>query len=100
MAVKIVPQDAPSVAPLTLRDQIKSQLPYLTTNPSPEDHVDLKPNEYWINPAYAKNILDEGGFLVVSPLRAENAAEVELSEEAETLLEWALKNGVKHIAVE
>jgi hypothetical protein len=56
--------------------------------------ADLEEGEYWINPDDARRWLDEQVVRVVSPLDAENQAEIELTEYHEAFLEWLLANDV------
>ncbi len=85
---------------LLLNSRVNAQLPYLTTHSQSSSSSSQGLCEYWFDLETVKRILDEGTFLVVSPLRAENAAEVELSEESEELLEWILANSIQHVHVE
>jgi hypothetical protein len=95
-SIRIVSLNPADAAPLVIAERIKSQLPYLTSEPPQGVHEN---HEYWIDLEAAKRTLDDGSFLVVSPLRAENAAEIELSEEAEEFLEWIVKHAVTHFAI-
>lgn len=97
-SIRIVSLEPADIPPLSISDRIKSQLPYLTSDP-PAEQGAHDSQEYWINQDAAKATLDDGSFLVVSPLRAENAAEVELSEEAEEFLEWIVEHAVTHFAI-
>jgi hypothetical protein len=97
MQIRFVTVEHPEKLSIEITDHIRPQLPYFTSTP---EGIELAKNEYWFDLPAIKQILDDGSFLVVSPLRAENAAEVELSEEAEQLIEWLLENGVNRVRLE
>ena len=56
-------------------------------------------NEYWIDLDEAKKWLDEQVVYVVSPLDAENQAEIELTEYHEAFLQWIAENNVQHVRI-
>ena len=57
----------------------------------------LGESEYWINLEDARRWLDDLVVYVVSPLDAENKAEIELTEYHEAFLQWLVTNGVQHV---
>jgi hypothetical protein len=57
----------------------------------------LGEREYWIADADARRWLDEQVIYVVSPLDAENKAEIELTEEHETFLQWLVTHHIQHV---
>ena len=57
----------------------------------------LGENEYWIKLDEARVWLDEQVVYVVSPLDAENKAEIELTEYHEAFLQWLVANNVQHV---
>ncbi len=84
-------QEAPS---LDVSNRIKQEIVYFATASNSDG---LATEEYTIDVGEARRILDQGVLHVVSPLRAENAAEVEISEDAERLLEWVLEYDIHQI---
>lgn len=61
--------------------------------------ADLADDEYWIDLGEAKAWLDEGVVYVVSPLDAENKAEIELTEYHEAFLQWLLEHSIQRVRV-
>ena len=59
----------------------------------------LGEGEYWIDPDDARCWLAEQVVYVVSPLDAENKAEIELTEYHEAFLEWLVKHGVRRVRI-
>jgi hypothetical protein len=57
----------------------------------------LGEGEYWIDLEDARRWLDEQVVYVVSPLDAENKAEIELTEYHEAFLQWLVTHGVQHV---
>ena len=91
----------PSTAPLlTLPDRFRMEIVYFMTPPGERGApAALGDNEYWIDQAEAKQWLDEGVVYVVSPLDAENQAEIELTEYHEAFLQWLVTHGVSRVRV-
>lgn len=90
--------DQPNVSPLECPARFRTEIVYFMTPPgergAPADLVD---GEYWIDPDDARRWLDEQVVYVVSPLDAENQAEIELTEYHEAFLEWLLANSVQRV---
>jgi len=59
--------------------------------------VKMEDGEYWIDLDDAKKWLDEQVVYVVSPLDAENQAEIELTEYHEAFLQWVVDHGARHV---
>ena len=57
----------------------------------------LGDHEYFISADRARLWLDEGVFRLISPLDSASQAEIELSEEQESWLEWMTEHGVEHV---
>ena len=57
----------------------------------------LGEGEYWIDLDDARRWLDEQVVYVVSPLDAENKAEIELTEYHEAFLQWLISHGISHV---
>jgi hypothetical protein len=80
-------------------DRFRTQIVYFMTPPG-QGVPALPPGEYRIRLADAQNWLDEGVVSVVSPLDAENKAELELTEEQEAWLEWMVEHQIQHVRLE
>lgn len=92
--------DVPAAPPLTMPDRFRMEIPFFMT-PAGERGAPAKlgENEYWIDLADAQTWLDEGVVYVVSPLDAENKAEIELTEYHEAFLQWLLAHQTHHICL-
>ena len=87
----------PELAPQEMSARFRTDIAYFMT-PAGEAGVPvLAPGEYWVRLADARKWLEDGIVPVVSPLDAEATAEVELSEEQESWLEWMVANGIEHV---
>ena len=90
--------DQPNVPPLECPTRFRTEIVYFMTPPGERGApTDLCDGEYWINPDDARRWLDEQVVYVVSPLDAENQAEIELTEYHEAFLEWLLANDVRRV---
>lgn len=88
----------PDVPPLTLPDRFRMEIVYFMTPPGEGSAPGkLAEGDYWIDAADARRWLDELVVYVVSPLDAENKAEIELTEYHEAFLEWLLAHNVQHV---
>ena len=94
--MKIEAVDKPEVPPLAVGPRMPHEIMYYTASAAPGEPA-LPRGEYRIDSDEAKRILDDGCVRVVSPLAAQNAAEIEISEDAERLLEWAIEHDVRHL---
>jgi hypothetical protein len=93
----VVAVNRPELPPFAMPDRFRLDVAYFMT---PGDHPGapaLGPNEYWIRQEDARRWLEDLVVLVVSPLDAENQAEIELTEEQEAWLQWMVDNEVEHI---
>ena len=61
--------------------------------------AELAANEYWIDTDEARKWLDDGVVYVVSPLDAENQAEIELTEYHEAFLQWLLSHHINRVRI-
>ncbi len=98
-AMKIYAVGKPEVPVLDVGQRLKNEIVYYVDYAAPLDGPKMQANEYWITASEAAKILDEGVVKVASPLQAANSAEIEISEDAERLLEWALEYDVNHIVL-
>jgi hypothetical protein len=90
--------DQPNVAPLECPARFRTEIVYFMTPPGERGApADLADGEYWIDPDDARRWLDEQVVYVVSPLDAENQAEIELTEYHEAFLEWLLAGDVRRV---
>lgn len=98
--MKIIAVDQPDVPPLEMPDRFRMEIPFFMT-PAGERGAptDLGENEYWINLDDARSWLDEMVVYVVSPLDAENQAEIELTEYHEAFLQWLVAQGAQRVRV-
>jgi hypothetical protein len=88
----------PNVPPLEMPDRFRMEIVYFMTPPGDRGApASLGDHEYWIDLGEARQWLDDGVVYVVSPLDAENQAEIELTEYHEAFLQWLLTNSVQHV---
>jgi hypothetical protein len=92
--------DQPTVPPLVVPDRFRMEIPFFMT-PAGDRGAPPKlgEHEYWIDTDEARGWLDEGVVYVISPLDAENQAEIELTEYHEAFLQWLVAHGVRHVRV-
>jgi hypothetical protein len=89
--------DQPDLAPLHMPPRFRLEIAYFMTPPGEHGVPAVPEGEYWVRLEDARNWLDEGAVRVVSPLDAASQAEVELSEDQETWLEWMVEHGIEHV---
>jgi hypothetical protein len=96
--MKVFAVNQPQIAPLGLPDRFRMEIPFFMT-PAGEGGAptDLGENEYWINLDDARRWLDEQVVYVVSPLDAENKAEIELTDYHEAFLQWLIAHCVQRV---
>jgi len=98
--MKIIAVDRPQVSSLEMPDRFRMEIPFFMTPPGEKDAPPaLGENEYWINLDDARQWLDEQVVYVVSPLDAENKAEIELTEYHEAFLQWLVANTLQRVRV-
>jgi hypothetical protein len=94
----VTPVDQPAAPPLVLPDRFRMEIPFFMTPPGEGGApADLAEGEYWIEADDARRWLDEGVVYVVSPLDAENKAEIELTEYHEQFLQWLVTHGIRRV---
>ncbi len=99
--MKIISVDHPEVPPLTMPDRFRTEIVYFMTPAGKRTApAELGPREYWVALEDARRWLDELVVLVVSPLDAASKAEIELSEQHESWLEWMVAHNIQHVRVE
>jgi hypothetical protein len=96
--MNVIAQDRPTAPPLAMPDRFRMEIPFFMT-PAGERGAPatLGEGEYWIDLDDARQWLDEGVVYVVSPLDAENKAEIELTEYHEAFLQWLITHGICHV---
>ena len=96
--MKIISLDQPQAQPLEMPDRFRMEIVYFMTPPGDRGApAKLADNEYWINLDDARRWLDELVVYVVSPLDAENQAEIELTEYHEAFVQWLVTNSIQHV---
>jgi hypothetical protein len=96
--MQVIAIDQPSAPPLKVPDRFRMEIVFFMTPPGDRGApVELGEDEYWIDPDEAKRWLDELVVYVVSPLDAENQAEIELTEYHEAFLAWLIEHGVRRV---
>lgn len=99
--MKIIAVDRPELLPLEMPARFRTEIVFFITSPGEGNApAELATNEYWIDLAQAKQWLEELVVYVVSPLDAQNKAEIELTEDHERWLEWLVRHGVQRVRVE
>jgi hypothetical protein len=83
-----------------MSDRFRHEIAYFMSVPGEKGVPVVGPREYWVSSEQARDWLDEGAILLVSPLDSASRTEVELSEEQEAWLEWMTQNQVEHIRIE
>lgn len=98
--MKVMAVGRDDVQPLEMPDRFRMEVVYFMTLPGERGApVKMLDNEYWIDLDEAKTWLDEQVVYVVSPLDAENQAEIELTEYHEAFLQWVVDNQVQHVRI-
>ena len=96
--MKALAVNHPEVPPLDVPDRFRMEIVYFMTPPGERGApAKLGDNEYWIDPAEARRWLDELVVYVVSPLDAQNQAQIELTEYHEAFLQWLVTHDVQHV---
>ena len=99
--MKVIAVGRADVKPVEVPERFRMEIVYFMTLPGERGApAKLGDNEYWIDLDEAKTWLDEQVVYVVSPLDAENQAEIELTEYHETFLQWVVDNNVNHVKTE
>src|SRR5581483_1588622 len=98
--MQLLSLDRPSAPPLDLPARFRLEIVYFITPPGERGApYDLKDNESWINLDDARRWLDEQVVYVVSPLDAENQAEIDLTEYHEAFLQWLVDHNIQHVRI-
>lgn len=98
MTVRVFPVDRPELAPFPMPDRFRHDVTYFVTSPDEGGApVNLGEGEWWVQPADARRIFEEGTIRIVSPLDSASTAEIEITEEQEAWLRWMIDNGIERI---
>ncbi len=98
--MKVVALGREDVKPLEVPERFRMEIVYFMTLPGDRGApLKMEDNEYWINLDEAKKWLDEQVVYVVSPLDAENQAEIELTEYHEAFLQWVVDHEARHVRI-
>ena len=97
MSVLVYAVEKPDLAPLEMPERFRHDIAYFMTPSGEDDAPQLAEGEYWIRLADARRWLDELVVRVISPLDSTSVAEVELTEEQETWLEWIVEHQVERV---
>ena len=85
------------VPPLEVPARFKTEIVFFMTPAGEPGVPPLGEGEYWIEANAARRWLDDQVIRIVSPLDAENMAEIELTEYHEAFLEWLVKHQLCHV---
>jgi hypothetical protein len=99
--MRVTAVDNSAAPPIELPSRFRMEIPFfMTPEGEGEAPAKLGENEYWVNNEEAQTWLAEGVVYVVSPLDAENKAEIELTEYHEAFLQWLITHGIRHVRLE
>ena len=89
----------PELAPHPMPERFRTEIAYFMSLPGDAGVPTLAAGEYWISASQVRQWLDDGVFHLVSPLDSQSQAEIELSEEQESWLEWMAQHGVERVRI-
>ncbi len=89
--------DRPELPPLAMPLRFKHDIAYFMTPSGEGGAPKLSPGEYWIRMEDALGWLETGGLRVYSPLDSEKHAELEITEEQETWLQWLVDHKIQRV---
>ena len=96
--MRLIAPDKPNLPPLELPDRFRMEIVYFMTPPGERGApAVLADHEYWIDLMEAQQWLDDGVVYVVSPLDAENQAEIELTDYHEAFLQWLIAHKINRV---
>lgn len=100
MPLRVIAVGRSDVSPCAMPDRFRRDVTYFMTPPGERGVPPLPPGEFWVHEDNARRWLDDGVLTLVSPLDSAKSAEVEITEDQETWLEWLIEHGVEHIRLE
>src|SRR3954464_3903752 len=93
--------DKPEAPPLTVPSRFRLEIVYFMTPPGERGApAKIAAGKSWPPPPDPRRWLDEQVVYVVSPLDAENQAEIELTEYHEAFLQWLVEHGIQHVRIQ
>ncbi|MBL9092920.1 MAG: hypothetical protein JNL96_16995 [Planctomycetaceae bacterium] len=95
MTVLVHALEKPGLAPFAMPDRFRTEIAYFIS----VDDKAPPPGEYHVRAVDVASWLDEGVFRLVSPLDSASQAEIELTEEQESWLEWMQANQIERIRI-
>jgi hypothetical protein len=90
----------PELSPWKMPDRFRTDVAYFMTPAGSPGVPALGPREYWVRLTESRQWLEDLVVRVVSPLDAQAQAELELTEEQESWLEWMVSHEIEHIRLE
>jgi hypothetical protein len=101
MSTKVFAVGRPELPPLEMPDRFRHDITYFCTQAGERGAPESLPaDHWWVGLADARTIYNDGVIRVVSPLDSSSTAELEISEDHETWLQWMIANGVEQIRLE
>ncbi|MEX2187067.1 MAG: hypothetical protein WD875_09750 [Pirellulales bacterium] len=100
MSIHVIAVGREDVPSLAMPDRFRKDVTYFMTPAGERGAPQMASGEYWIHPDDARRWLDDGVLMLVSPLDSTKSAEVEITEEQESWLEWLIAHGVSHVRLE
>lgn len=97
MSLFVEAVDRPEVPRHAMPDRFRHEITYFMSLPGESGAPSLPSGEYWISQENARNWLEDGVFLLLSPLDSQNQTEIELSEEQEDWLRWLVEHRVERV---
>jgi hypothetical protein len=98
--MKVYSVEKPELPPLEMSDHFRMEVVYFMTPPGTHGVPELPEGEYWIRLSDARRWLEDFVVQVVSPLDAEAKAEIELTDEHETWLQWMVDNQIQRVRLQ
>ncbi len=99
MSVQVTAVDQPTLPAFQMPERFRHEVTFFASDHLP-DGSSLPEGEWSIDLKEAESILDDGVVRLVSPLDSESRAEIELSEEQESWLEWIVKHRIERVRLQ
>lgn len=96
MTTLVYSAENPGLPPVPMPDRFRHEISYFASHRPPSGDM-LAVGEWWIDLAEAEAVLADGVVRIASPLDSASRAEIELSDEQETWLEWVVRNRVRRV---
>lgn len=95
--MRVYAVDKPELPPLEMPARFKHDIAYFMTPSGEHGAPRLAAGEYWVRQEDARRWLEEGVLRVYSPLDSEKQAELEITEEQETWLQWLVDHQIQRV---